>query len=517
MRRALASALLSLLLAGALGAAVSPSAEVLLDGGALFAVQAPSGSFSPQERADAISRRLEGLKAGDLGALRLRTVDGGVQGLAGEQLLFLVSPADAKAAGGKPEALAGAWLEAIRAGLQRWDAVHHWRHWARQAAFAALTLLLFLLCAWLLQRGFLALASWIRARRARFPALRLRRLEIVGGGQVADLVLGAIRLLRNALGLVLLYFMLTGLLGSFDSTRHLSQDLLFTLGRPISQAWSTFVDYIPNLIRIGVGVLLVYYAIQVLQFLFHHLHLGSIDLPGFERDWAQPTYKIVRFMVIVLGVIVLAPYLPGARSPAFQGVSLFLGVIISLSSSSALANIIAGVILIYTSAFKVGDRVRIGDSQGVVLERTLLVTRLRSTKNVVVTLPNAMVLSGKVENESSRPGREPRILPTSVTIGYEVPWPQVHRLLLGALDGVEGALTEPKPFVLQTSLDDFYVTYQLNFSTDRPESQEQVLSAVHAKIQSAFAAADVEILSPHYRAERPGPKAVPMGLDRKDS
>lgn len=156
---------------------------------------------------------------------------------------------------------------------------------------------------------------------------------------------------------------------------------------------------------------------------------------------------------------------------------------------------------------------RIGDSVGVVLERTLLVTRLRSPKNVVVTIPNAMVLSGKVENQSLKPGAEALILCTSVTIGYDVPWPQVHELLISALQGVEGALSQPPPFVLQTSLDDFYVAYQLNFSTDRPESQEQVLSAVHAKIQTRFAAAQVEILSPHYRAERPGPVALPKGLE----
>jgi small-conductance mechanosensitive channel len=213
-------------------------------------------------------------------------------------------------------------------------------------------------------------------------------------------------------------------------------------------------------------------------------------------------------MILALTAVVVFPYLPGSRSPAFQGVSIFLGVLISLGSTSAVANIVAGVILTYMRAFKVGDRVRIADTIGDVVEKTLLVTRIRTIKNVEITIANAMVLSSHIVNFSASAQKEGLILHTAVTIGYDAPWRTVHQLLIDAALECEHVLRDPMPFVLQTALDDFYVHYEVNAFTDQPSLMARIYSKLHEKIQDKFNEAGVEIMSSHYANVRDGNRST---------
>jgi small-conductance mechanosensitive channel len=198
------------------------------------------------------------------------------------------------------------------------------------------------------------------------------------------------------------------------------------------------------------------------------------------------------------------PYLPGSDSPAFKGISIFLGVLFSLGSSSAVANVIAGVILTYTRAFKIGDRVQIADTVGDVMGKTLLATHVKTIKNVYITIPNSLVLGSHIINFSASAQGQPLILHTGVTIGYDAPWRQIHALLIAAAAATPGILPEPKPFVLQTSLDDFYVAYEINAYTDQPSGMALIYSNLHQNIQDKFNEAAVEIMSPHYHAVRDG-------------
>ena len=179
-------------------------------------------------------------------------------------------------------------------------------------------------------------------------------------------------------------------------------------------------------------------------------------------------------------------------------------MLVSFGSSSAIANIVAGVVMTYMRPFQLGDRVKIADTVGDIVEKTLLVTRIRTIKNVDITVPNAMVLSSHIINYSSTAKEGGVVLHTSVTIGYDAPWRQVHELLLAAADSTRGLMKEPKPFVLQTSLDDFYVSYELNAYTDNPNVMARTYSDLHQNIQDKFNEAGVEIMSPHYRAARDG-------------
>jgi small-conductance mechanosensitive channel len=273
--------------------------------------------------------------------------------------------------------------------------------------------------------------------------------------------------------------------------------------------WTALVDYLPNLFTIAVLVVVFYYLLKFIRFLFAGLETGTVTFRGFHRDWATPTYKIVRFMVIVFAAVVIFPYLPGSQTPAFRGISLFLGVLVSFGSSAAIANVVAGTVMTYMRPFQMGDRVKIADTEGDVIEKTLLVTRVRTPKHVEVTIPNAMVLASHIINYSAAAAEGGVILHTTVTIGYDTPWRQVQELLLAAAEKTDGLLSTPAPFMLQTALHDFYVSYQLNAYTDKPSEMAGLYSAMHANIQDEFQRAGIQIMSPNYVADTEHPKIPP--------
>jgi small-conductance mechanosensitive channel len=265
-----------------------------------------------------------------------------------------------------------------------------------------------------------------------------------------------------------------------------------------------FIGFIPELFMILVVIFITYYITKGINFISLEVERETLSIPGFYPEWAKPTFNLFKIIVMAFAFIVIFNYLPFSDSPAFQGVSVFLGLLISLGSSSAISNIIAGLVIIYMRAFKLGDRVKIGDTTGDVIEKTMLVTRLRTIKNEEVTIPNASILAGKTINysvESNGPGL---ILHSTVTIGYDVPWRKVHELLISAAMKTDMILKAPSPFVLQTSLDDFYVSYQINAYTTTPQKAAVIYSELHSFIQDAFSEAGVEIMSPHYRASREG-------------
>ena len=264
----------------------------------------------------------------------------------------------------------------------------------------------------------------------------------------------------------------------------------------------------PNLFFLAVIFVVAYYLSKFVKFMFREVSKGTVSLPGFYAEWAMPTYKIVRVLIVVFTIIVAFPYLPGSKSPAFQGVSIFFGLLLSLGSSSAISNVVAGTVLTYTRAFQLGDRVKIGDTTGDIVEKTLLVTRIRTIKNVDISVPNSMVLSSHIVNFSSSAKQNRLILHTSVTIGYDAPWRKIHELLISAAKSTENILPQPKPFVLQTALNDFYVSYEINAFTNQPHLMAQTYSELHQKIQDTFYEAGVEIMSPHIFGVRDGNRAA---------
>jgi len=193
---------------------------------------------------------------------------------------------------------------------------------------------------------------------------------------------------------------------------------------------------------IGIGVV-TWGAIRLVKLFFRQVETGALTIENFPEDWAAPTYRLVRLLLLAVALVAVFPYIPGSNSPAFQGVSLFIGFLVSISSSSALSNVIAGTILTYTRAFRVGDMVCVGQTTGRVVARSLLVTRVRTPKNLVVTIPNAIVLGGQVINYTEESRKDGIILHTSVTIGYDAPWREVHAALIAAARATPGVAETP--------------------------------------------------------------------------
>lgn len=440
-------------------------APVVFHQDTVFVVHSRLGPYSPEERAAAIVDRLERISRGTRARIdSLTVVDGEASSdvLSGKRVLMTVTDADAEAAGLPRRRLAriiarntytALRAEASRTGLRNLVI----------GGFLALVSTLALILAFkllnrLIRRTNRLLGAW---RHTRIPALRIQKLEVLSADRITNALLGALKVIRIAAYVLLVYLCVPLILSFFPWTRGLATTLFNQILSPLASIWRAFVGYLPNIFHIVAIVIVTRYLLKAVRWFFGEVEKGTIALPNFYKDWSIPTYKIVHVLVVAFAVIVIFPYLPGSGSGAFKGVSLFLGVLFSLGSASSVANVVAGIVLIYMRAFEVGDRVKIADTTGDVTEKTLLITRLRTIKNVDVTIPNAMVLGSHIINFSSSAKNQGLILHSAVTISYDTPWKKVHELLIEAAAATENVMDKPAPFVLQTSLDDSFVTLSL--------------------------------------------------------
>lgn len=493
--------------AAADSAAVAPTSAVVFAGDTLFILYGRLGPFTAEARARAIEGRLSRVAplVADGDSVLVTDRESLSELSVGDEVVMSVLDADAQ-----PTGIARAELARRYATLMQERLIAS----AKSKSVKALLIdtglaILATIVLVLVLRFFMFLFPRLYARLEalsldRFPSLRIQNLELVSATRIHALLQWSARVLRVVATVAVFYVYVPLVLSFFPWTAPLSRRIVGLALRPFGNAWQSFIEYAPNLFYLAAGVIIIRYLLKLLYMVAEALRTGAISMPGFYPEWVDPTYKIVRVLVFAFGAIMLYPYLPGSDSDAFKGVSLFFGVLFSLGSSGAVGNMMAGIILTYTRAFQLGDRVKIGDTTGDVIEKTLLVTRVRTIKNVSITIPNGSVLGGQIVNYTSMAKERGLILHTGVTIGYDVPWKQVHALLLAAADRTEHLLKEPKPFVLQTSLDDFYVAYQINAYTDRADMQAGIYSLLHQNIQDCFNEGGVEILSPHYRAARDG-------------
>lgn len=483
---------------------VEIGAPVVVRGDTVLLVPARYGAFSAAERAAAIAGRVRGLWRTPPDSLQLMHGDRTTDIIAGDLILMTVTDEDAAVRGVTRTVLSEEFRQRLWTEIQSVSIQGTLRAVGLGSLWTLLATVALLLLLWLLKRGFARLGAWIESRRAAIPSVRIKTLELLPASMLASAIENAIRLLRFLLIGLLLYFYVPLVLSFFPWTARYADRILGYLVTPIIAVLTAVVAYLPNLLFIAVIVAVTHYLLRAVRLIFDALERGTLSLGGFEPEWADPTYTIARFIIGAFALVVVFPYLPGANSEAFKGVSIFLGALISFGSSSAISNVIAGVVLTYTRAFRLGDRISVGDTIGDVTARTLLVTRIRTIKNVEITVPNALMLSAHVHNFTTASTSTGLILHTGVTIGYDVPWRQVHDLLIAAAKATPGINAEPAPFVLQTSLDDFYVAYQINAYTSEPGKMAVTYSLLHANIQDRFNEAGVEIMSPHYAALRDG-------------
>ncbi len=311
-----------------------------------------------------------------------------------------------------------------------------------------------------------------------------------------------IRVIKIGLFTIIIVFTLPMLFYLNPPTKVITSKIIGLLLLPLTKVVSGVIEYLPNLFAIIVITLTIRYTIRFMRYLAREIEESKLKVPGFYPEWASPTYNLFKIFLCLLGLIVVSPYLPGAGSAAFKGITIFAGFLISLGSSSYVGNMIAGFILTYMRSFQKGDRIMVDNTVGDVLERSLLVTRLKTPKNERVTIPNSKILSGSIINYTYSASQYMVIVHTSITIGYDVDWRKVHRLLIASAIGIEEVLDTPEPFVLQKSLDDFYVTYEINAYTKKEKKMQKILSTLHENILDNFHSEGVEIMSPHYRVVR---------------
>jgi small-conductance mechanosensitive channel len=477
------------------GFAVAPFRDTL------FYLFTRQGSFTAQERAAAIDGRISqiaGRPNFTRNDLKIQNSEQSTDISYRDQLLMSVSDEDALWQNTGRKQLADTLTKKIGAAIAAHIDETRWQNVLRESLLA----LLVVFVTGFLIYGIIRLFRWLSGKQV--SGLRIKNYELLTANTLQHVAHNLLRIIKWALIILLVYLALPVLFGIFPFTKDVSALLLHSLLSPIKKILQSIWAYIPNLITIIVLVIVFRYVLHFFKFLSSEIEKGQLRVPGFYPDWANPTYQIVRVLVLAFMLIVIFPYLPGSDSNVFKGVSVFMGVLFTFGSAGALGNVVAGLVLTYMRAFKIGDRVTIGEVTGDVIEKTLLVTRLRTIQNEIVSVPNSTVMNNHTVNFSSDATTNGLILHTTVTIGYDAPWRQVHQLLIDAALSTQLIESEPAPYVLQTSLDDYYVSYRINAYTKMPNQQAKIYSQLHQNIQDKFNEAGVEIMSPHYNALRDG-------------
>lgn len=483
---------------------------VTLGNDLLFYVRAPIKSYGPEARAKAISERLTKLAEDVYVRPEVITVTDDAYTtdlVVGDRIIMAVTDQDAQADGrGRTrQELAKEYAEKVRFGIEKYRSDFSRKSIFLGLLYSVIATILLVAVLLLIKRLHKRLDTFIMARiAAKIHAIHIQSFEIVQAEKLRALLSGGVKFVKLLVIVLILYIYVHVVLALFPWTRGFASELLAYVFSPLFIMGRAILAQIPNLIFLAILAIVTRYLLKLLRLFFVGIESGMISISGFDPDWSRPTYKLVRLLVLAFAVVVAFPYIPGSDSPAFKGVTIFLGVLFSLGSSSAIANIVGGLTMTYRRAFKVGDWVRIGEFTGTIMEMRLLVTHLRTAKNEEVVIPNSTILNSHVINYSREARQVGLVLHTSVTIGYDAPWRTVHSLLMAAALETEHILKNPSPFVLQTALNDFYVTYEINAYTDAPQRMLDIYSDLHQNIQDKFNEGGVEIMSPHYTQLRDG-------------
>ena len=477
-------------------------------GDSLFLLYSKLGSFSPKERAEAINKRIE--KLGDdvtfnENSLEVVNAETTIDIVMDQMILMSVTETDALWNDLSREELAKGYRDKITSAILKYKEETNYLSIAKKIGLALLVLLIIAAIIKYISKFFDWTAVKIQLQKdEKIKGIQIKNYTLFDAERQIGVLLLINKVLKWFIIILSIYIALPVLFGIFPWTEHFASTLIGYILNPVKNILSSFWDYLPKLVTIVVIIVLFRYILRGVRFLKDEIARGNLVINGFYRDWAAPTYQIVRVLLIAFMIVVIWPYLPGSDSPIFKGVSVFLGFLFTFGSAGSLSNVIAGLVLTYMRLFTIGDRVKIGEITGDVIEKSLLVTRVRTANNEIISIPNSTVMNSHTVNYSSGATEKGLIIHTTVTIGYDVPWKTVHTALIDAALRTELVLKEPLPFVLQTGLQDFYVAYELHAYVREANRQGLIYSNLHENIQDVFGERGIEIMSPHYRAERDG-------------
>lgn len=488
--------------------AVTEGVPVVVDGDTLFTLYAERGGYSAFDRAEMIVDVLTKIgKDRSSHGDTIHTLENPdyIDIMYGNKVIVSLTDQDALWQGTTRHELATRYIPILATKIDSLKEGYNLLEIAKRAALFILVVvvqyLLFKLTNYLFRK---LRRRIIRFKQQRLKPVIIRDYELLNTNLLGRMLIFLSNLLRYAVLLIQLTFSVPILFAIFPQTENLALKIFLYIIDPIKMVGRSIVEYIPNLFIILVIWYCIKYIIKGLRYITNEIANEKLKIAGFYPDWAQPTFNIVRFLLYAFMIAMIYPYLPGSNSGVFQGISVFVGLIVSLGSSTVIGNIIAGLVITYMRPFKIGDRIKLDDTTGNVIEKTPFVTRLRTPKNEVVTIPNSFIMSSHTVNYSASARQFGLIIHTTVTIGYDAPWRQIHQLLINAARITPGVLEHPKPFVLETELQDYYPCYQINAYIKDADRLAQITSELHQNIQDIFNEAGVEIMSPHYFAKRDG-------------
>lgn len=472
----------------------------------LFHVYTNIGSYSARDRAGVITQRILSLTKDlkfDPDSLILSEDDNGMTIMWKDQMLMTINENDAIWMNADKNTLANNYLTVIRESIKKYRAENSLKELLIDFSLAILiiTVLIFIIIG--INKVFILIKKKILANKeSKFKGVFIKTYELISARQIIRVLWMITDFVKWVTILIVVYLALPLLFNLFPATEGYAPILIDYFIRPLTKIGNAIVANIPNLITVLVIITIFKYTLRLLNYFANEIHNGNLTINGFYKEWAKPTYQILKVLFLAFMLIVIFPYLPGSDSPIFKGVSVFIGVLFTFGSTGAISNIVAGLVLTYMRSFSIGDRIKIGDVMGDVIEKSLLVTRVRTIKNEVISIPNSQVMNSHTINYSIDDLGNGLIIHTEITISYDTPWQKVHELGIIAALNVEQLEKSPAPFVFQASLDEFHVTYQINAYTKKPHMQALIYSELNKEIMDVFHAAGIELLSLHYTAYR---------------
>lgn len=487
---------------------ITPGSPLIVEEDTLLILYARSGGMLPEARVKAAAEIIESLgrklvfKTDTLYVFESEYTS---DIMAGNTVVMSVTDTDALWQG-KPRAqLAQEHMNVIREKVVELHETYGLQKLIWRFVFAVLLivvqLLLIKLTIWLFDRWrprvMQKVTDWLKP-------ISMKDYELLNAHRQSVVFMFFYRVLRILCILLQLFISVPVLFSIFPETKTFTFTILGYIWDPVKDIASSLVGYLPNLFKIIVICICFRYLVKLLKYFSTEIASGRLKIDGFYPDWAAPTFYILRVLCYALMLVMIWPLLPSSNSAVFQGVSVFMGVIVSLGSTSIIGNAMAGLVMTYMRPFHIGDYIKVGDIEGEVIEKNILVTRIRTRKNEIITIQNSNMLSAQTSNYTEAAKEFGIIVHTKVTIGYDVPWQSIKEIMEGAALETDGVKKNPKPYMRITALNDFYVEYEINAYTDNSADLPRIYSELHQNLLKHFFEAGVEIMSPHMYGIREG-------------
>ena len=483
-----------------------PGVKLIVEGDTLFTLYDRKGGMRPEERVQNIRDAI--LESGKSMKFVVDTVyvfegDYTTDIMAGSSVIMSVTDNDAIWQNTTRQELAAQYSIIIKNKIDELHDEYGMQQKLKGFIYAAaiLLLLIILICLtnWCYRRWSFRLTRFVMKR---VRTLAIKDYEVLNTRRIGVLSITTLNVLRWFVIALLLFFCIPILFSIFPETESLAYRIIGYVWNPFVGIVKSVIGFLPKLIQIVVIIICFRYLVKGIRYLMNEIGSGRLKITGFYADWAEPTYFILRVLCYSFMIVMIWPLLPSSNSEVFQGVSVFIGIIVSLGSSSIIGNVMAGMVMTYMRPFHVGDFIKYGDTEGFVIEKTMLVTRIRTRKNNVITIPNSSLMTSQTTNYTFSAQNFGLVVHTKVTIGYDMRWQEIRQLLLDAAHATKGLRQHPEPFVLVTALDDYYVEYEVNAYTSQYDKLPIIYSELHHNILDSFHSHGVEIMSPHIYAHR---------------